>query len=64
LAHAASYADGLSRWRLREFARAAECFARYADADPAAAAFLARAKKLLAHPPDPDWEPVNVLEGK
>jgi adenylate cyclase len=64
LAHAASYAEGLSRWRLREFAGAAECFARYADADPAAAAFLARAKKLLAHPPDPDWEPVNVLEGK
>jgi len=25
---------------------------------------LARAQKFAAHPPGPDWEPVNTLEGK
>jgi adenylate cyclase len=64
LAHAASYAEGLARWRAREFAEAAACFARYADTDPASAAFLARAKRYLAQPPGPGWEPVNALEGK
>jgi class 3 adenylate cyclase/CHASE2 domain-containing sensor protein len=64
LAQAAAYADGLAHWRARDFAGAAECFARFAHADPAAAAFLARAKGLAAHPPEPNWEPVYRLEGK
>jgi len=64
LAQAAAYADGLARWRARDFLGAAECFMRFAHADPAAAAFLARAKVLAAHPPGPDWEPVYRLEGK
>jgi adenylate cyclase len=63
-AHAAAYAEGLARWRTRDFAGAAECFMRSAHADPAAAVFLARAKALAAHPPGPDWEPVYRLEGK
>jgi len=25
---------------------------------------LRRAKKFLAHPPAPDWDAVNTLEGK
>ena len=64
LAQAAAYVDGLARWRARDFMGAAECFTRFAHADPAAAAFLARAKALVAHPPGPDWEPVYRLEGK
>jgi class 3 adenylate cyclase len=64
IAHAAAYADGLAHWRARDFAGAAECFARFPDADPAAAAFLARAKVAAAHPSGPDGEPVYRLEGK
>ena len=64
LAQSAAYADGLARWRARDFMAAAECFMRFAQADPAATAFLARAKVLAAHPPSPDWEPVYRLEGK
>jgi adenylate cyclase len=63
-AQAAAYADGLARWRARDFTAAAECFMRFAHADPAAATFLARAKALAAHPHGPDWEPVYRLEGK
>jgi adenylate cyclase len=64
LAHAAAYADGLAHWRARDFAAAAECFARFAHADPPAEAFLVRAKLFAAHSPGPDWEPVYRLEGK
>jgi class 3 adenylate cyclase/CHASE2 domain-containing sensor protein len=64
LAFAESYAEGLASWRARDFAGAAACFARFADTDPPSAAFLARAKVCVARPPGPDWEPVNVLEGK
>jgi adenylate cyclase len=64
LAIAAGYADGLACWRARDFAGAAEWFARFADVDPASAAFLKRAKAYMAQSPGPDWEPVNVLEGK
>jgi adenylate cyclase len=63
-AHAVAYADALARWRARDFAGAAECFMRFAHVDPPAAAFLARAKALAAHPPGPEWEPVYRLEGK
>ena len=61
---AAAYADGLARWRVRDFAGAAACFARVAGRDPPSALFLERAQTLAAHPPGPDWEPVNTLEGK
>jgi class 3 adenylate cyclase/CHASE2 domain-containing sensor protein len=63
-AHAAAYAQGLARWRARDFAGAAQCFAPGAGADPPSALFLQRAKILAEHPPGPDWEPVNTLEGK
>jgi class 3 adenylate cyclase len=64
LACAAAYAEGLQRWRSRDFAGAATCFARHAHSDPPTARFLARAEAYAAHPPAPTWEPVNVLEGK
>jgi adenylate cyclase len=62
--HAAAYAEGLAHWRACDPGGAAECFMRFAHADPAAAAFLARAKALATHPPGPGWEPVYRLEGK
>jgi adenylate cyclase len=63
-ARAAVYAEGLASWRARDFAGAARCFARTADADPPAALFLQRTQKLAERPPGPDWEPVFTLEGK
>jgi adenylate cyclase len=63
-ARVAAYAEGLHRWRARDFAGATECFARIAAVDPPSALFLARAKELAGRPPGPDWEPVLSLEGK
>ena len=61
-ARAAAYAEGLARWRVRDFSGAARYFARTADADPAAALFLRRAEALVRYPPGADWESVSVLE--
>jgi class 3 adenylate cyclase len=63
-AMAASYSEGLAQWRAGAFTAAAEAFARFADHDPPARLFLARAKALAARPPGPGWEPVNVLAEK
>jgi len=63
-AAAASYAEGLAHWRIREFEAAAECFARAADVDRPSALFFGRAKYLASHPPRPDWEPVSNLDAK
>ena len=60
---AEAYADGLARYRTREFAGAAEQFAKFPD-DPPAALFAARARELSNHPPGLDWEPVNTLDEK
>lgn len=62
--NAAAYAEGLANWRAREFERATACFDRIAAQDPPSAIFSRRARELAAHPPPPDWEPVNTLEGK
>ncbi len=61
---AADYAEGLASWRARDFARAAEAFARAAEIDPASSLFAARARDLAASPPPDGWTPVRVLEGK
>jgi class 3 adenylate cyclase/CHASE2 domain-containing sensor protein len=61
---ATAYAEGLAHWRAREFASAAECFARVADVDKPSAAFLARARELASHPPGAEWEAVNALDSK
>lgn len=62
-ARVAAYAEGLARYRVRDFAGALEAFNRYPD-DPPAAKFAARVRELLAEPPGPDWEPINALEEK
>jgi adenylate cyclase len=63
-AYAKAYAEGLARFRARDFAGAAEAFARSAGDDPPSALFLARARRLERSPPGPDWEPNNALEEK
>jgi class 3 adenylate cyclase/CHASE2 domain-containing sensor protein len=61
---ASIYADGLAKWRARDFAGAAARFKEIAPDDPPAALILPRASELARHPPGPDWEPVHTLEGK
>jgi adenylate cyclase len=62
-ARVAAYAEGLARYRARDFAGALEAFSRCPD-DPPAAKFAARVRELLTEPPGPDWEPINALEEK
>jgi hypothetical protein len=64
LLRAQAYGEGLARYRARDFAAAAEQFARIASDDPPAALFLARVRQLAQQPPGPDWEPVSVQEEK
>jgi adenylate cyclase len=59
-----AYAEGLARWRVRDFAGAAEHFARMASDDPPSALFLQRATEFARQPPDANWEPLNALEEK
>jgi len=63
-ASAATYAQGLAYWRIREFDAAAKCFERVADVDRPSALFLNRANAFANHPPGPDWEPVVTLDAK
>jgi class 3 adenylate cyclase len=63
-AHAQAYAQGLARWRARDFAGAARSFASAAEADLPSALFLERANNMSLSPPGEDWEPINTLEGK
>ena len=58
-----AYAGGLARYRARDFAAAAEQFAKYPD-DPPATRFAERARELSDRPPGADWEPVNTLDEK
>jgi len=60
----AAYAEGLALWRKREFSAAAECFAQAASFDEPSALFQKAARRYASKPPEPDWEPVSVLEGK
>jgi class 3 adenylate cyclase len=64
MSQAAAYAEGLARYRARDFAAAAAHFARIADADPPAAVLLQRTRALMQSPPAADWEPVTALEEK
>jgi adenylate cyclase len=59
-----AYAEGLVRWRSRDFSGAARAFSEFADADPPSSVFRARAMKLALDPPGPDWSSDNVLESK
>lgn len=58
------YAEGLKRWRQRDFNGAAIEFAKIADQDPPARLFLARARHHADHQPPASWEAVHALEGK
>ena len=60
----ANYADGLARWRAREFELAAQCFDRSAATDRPAALFCERARELAQKPPGGDWEPIRTLQEK
>lgn len=64
VATAASYAEGLAYWRIREFGTAAKCFEHFAHLDKPSAVFLSRANAFVSDPPDQEWEPVNTLVGK
>jgi class 3 adenylate cyclase len=64
LARAHAYAEGLTRYRARDFAAAAEQFARVAAEDPPSALLLARVRELAREPPGPQWEPVTAQEEK
>jgi adenylate cyclase len=59
---ALAYAEGLARWRARDFAAAAAAFSECADRDPPSASFLARVEKLRRGPPAESWEPIHVPE--
>jgi adenylate cyclase len=61
-AWALGYAEGLARWRARDFAAAAVAFARSADHDPPSASFLARVEKIRRGPPAESWEPIHAPE--
>jgi adenylate cyclase len=63
-ASAAAYAEGLARWRAKDFAGAVESFGRFADCDPPARLFRERARKLVSDRLPDNWLPVNVLETK
>jgi adenylate cyclase len=61
---AAAYAEGLARWRAKDFAGAVESFDCFANCDPPARLFRERARKLMKDPLPRTWLPVNVLETK
>ena len=61
---AAAYGHALACWRRRDFAGCVEALSPIAAADPPSATLVQRARKFLTHPPPPDWDGVNALEGK
>jgi len=61
---AKAYAEGLARYRARDFAGAADQFARFADTDPPSASMLQRAREFVRQPPSDGWEAIWTLEEK
>ncbi len=59
-----AYAEGLSKWRGRDFEGAAAAFSAIADIDRPASIFCERARKFALNPPAQDWRPVNMLDIK
>ena len=62
--YAKTYTEGLARFRARDFAGAADIFARAAADDPPSALLMERARHLAHRPPEAEWEPINVLDEK
>jgi adenylate cyclase len=59
-----TYAEGLARWRRRDFAGAAASFGRCSECDPPARLFRERAQRLMRTTLPDAWSAVNVLETK
>jgi adenylate cyclase len=59
---ASAYAEGLSRWREKNFGAAAAAFARCADSDRPSALFLARVESLRSTSLPHDWDPIYRAE--
>lgn len=59
----AAYTAALQAFRARDYARTTTLLAPF-TADRAAAQLAARAARLAASPPPPDWQPVNELREK
>jgi class 3 adenylate cyclase len=64
LSRAQAYGAGLTRYRARDFAGAAEKFALVANDDTPSALFLERVRQLAQQPPGADWEAVSAQEEK
>src|SRR5262245_14616005 len=64
LSRAQTYGAGLTRYRARDFAGAAEKFALVANDDTPSALFLERVRQLAQQPPGADWEAVSAQEEK
>jgi adenylate cyclase len=61
---ASAYAEGLKRWRSRDFAGAFRYFGEFADRDPPSSSFLQRAAILMRQPPGLEWSPITALDSK
>jgi adenylate cyclase len=58
------YAEGLDRWRSKDFAGALRSFEQISTIDPPARFFMERCRALIQSAPAPDWSHVHVLERK
>lgn len=66
-ARVAAFDKGLKLYREARFAEAVATFAQLLDtfgADPPAAVFLARCRRLVADPPGPEWDGIETLSEK
>jgi adenylate cyclase len=61
---ASAYAEGLKRWRSRDFAGAFRYFGEFADRDPPSSSFQQRTAILMREPPGLEWSPITVLDSK
>ena len=59
-----TYAEGLARWRQRDFSGASSSFQRLVETDPPSRLFLQRCRQMIAQPPPADWDHIQVLESK
>ncbi len=58
------YAEGLHRYRSRDFAGACQSFERIAEIDPPARSFVLRCRELMQQPPGPEWDHIHALDRK
>jgi hypothetical protein len=58
------YAEGLDRWRSKDFAGAFRSFEQISTSDPPARFFMERCRALIQSAPAAGWSYVHVLERK